>query len=164
MAQNLHSVPIGGVMVSDDPEDILVVYGLGSCVVICLYDPHLRVGGMMHALLPTSTRTKKVTSSPAKFVDQGISWIMNALIRYKVNQRQLKAYVCGGAQMITAPGFNDQLNIGDRNVEAARRVLRKAGIRIAGESTGGTAGRTVRLDIATGQVTVRSLGKNEQTL
>jgi chemotaxis protein CheC len=43
-------------MIETVPDEVLVAYGLGSCVAVCLYDPAARVGGMLHALLPHRPR------------------------------------------------------------------------------------------------------------
>lgn len=32
--------------VSSNPEDVLCILGLGSCVGLCLYDPRKKIGGM----------------------------------------------------------------------------------------------------------------------
>jgi len=80
------------------------------------------------------------------------------------SRRRLIVHLCGGAQMLSAPGFNNSLNIGERNVLAAEESLRTSGFRIRSRATGGRTGRTVRLYIASGQVTVKSVGQGEQPL
>ncbi len=188
MVENLRPVPISEIIVSAELDDVLVVYGLGSCVVICLYDPLAQVGGMLHALLPTSIngnnnnnnnaggmlhslwsgstrgKNKKAVGKPTKFVDQGVPLLINSLVELGARPSRLVAQVCGGARMLTASGFNGSLNIGRRNVLAAKTALQAANLEIWGRSTGGHIGRTVKLYIASGQVTVKTLGKKERTL
>ena len=48
------TVDISDMKVSTNPEEILVTYSLGSCVGVVLYDPVVRVGGMIHCMLPLS--------------------------------------------------------------------------------------------------------------
>ena len=43
--------------------DILVTFALGSCVGICLYDPHMKLGGLSHILLPDSTAQKPLSAN-----------------------------------------------------------------------------------------------------
>ena len=43
------SVGLGERVVSRDPQDILVAYGLGSCLGIGMIDPVARVCGLLHA-------------------------------------------------------------------------------------------------------------------
>jgi len=45
-------VEISDARVSTDPEELLVTYALGSCMGVCLYDPAIPIGGMLHCLLP----------------------------------------------------------------------------------------------------------------
>ena len=48
-------------------------------------------------------------------------------------------------------------SIGDQNVEAARKALQERKIPIIFEDTGGSAGRSVTFDNATGKVSVKTL-------
>ena len=48
------------------------------------------------------------------------------------------------------------MKIGDANVNAVVRALQGAGIRIAGQDVGGTHGRRVEFDFASGKMTVQS--------
>ena len=164
LVKNLRSVPIGGIVVSDNPQDVLVAYGVGSCVAICLYDYEARLGGMLHALLPTAPN-ERARSQPAKFVDQGLPMLINSLQELGGEPSRMVAQLCGGAQVLNAPGFDNQLlSIGERNVRAAEKALDVVGVRRNGRATGGTVGRTVRLYIADGQVTLRGLGQKEQPI
>jgi chemotaxis protein CheD len=156
-------VPIGEMMTSADPDDVLVVYGVGSCVVVCLHDPVTRVGGVLHALLP-GLNWHRAGGKPTKFVDQGVPLLLKSLIALGAKPARLQAHVCGGASMITATGFNDMMNIGERNVQAAQMALQAAGLKIDAQATGGQNGRTVKLRIADGQVTLKMLGEEEKIL
>ncbi len=164
MVKNLRPVPVGEMVTSADPDDVLVVYGLGSCVVVCLHDPLVRVGGILHALLPTPVRHNGLAGRPTKFVDQGLPLLIEALVALGAKPTRLTARLCGGARMVTAPGFNDWLNIGQKNVLAAEMALQAGGLRVQARAIGGHAGRTVKFYIANGRVTVRSLEQEEQVL
>ena len=50
--------------------DSLTTLGLGSCIGACLYDPVAKVAGMLHFMLPDSTRIKS-NQNTAKFGDTG---------------------------------------------------------------------------------------------
>jgi chemotaxis protein CheD len=189
MAENLRTVPIGEMVVTDalsqgtQSDEILVAYGLGSCVAVCLYDPVVRVGGMLHALLPTAAFLtdpashlppfgdaapasvgERSRANPTKFVDQGVPLLIETLLARGAKRTRLRTYLGGGARMLAAPGFEDVLNIGERNVLFAKSALRSARLRIWGQSTGGHVGRTLRLYIDTGQVTVKTMGHSERIL
>ncbi len=172
MAENVLAVPISEIIVSDNADDILVAYGLGSCVAVCVYDPIARVGGMLHALLPqasnpiTRGKSKRGASTrKAKFVDQGVPMLIEEISALGGRRSRLIVRLCGGAQVLSAPGFDgDRLKIGERNVLAAESALSGLGLKVDAQDTGGQIGRTVKLHIANGQLIVRSLGRGERVL
>jgi chemotaxis protein CheD len=162
----VHSVSIGELVVSKNPEDTLVAYGLGSCVAVAMYDPTKKVAGMIHSLLPQASKTSNNSGAKtvAKFVDEGIPLLVESIQKAGASKNRLVVYLCGGAQMLTAPGFKNSLNIGQRNVETAEVVLKASGFRVQARSTGGNAGRTVRMQVDTGEITVKTLGEGEKVL
>ena len=164
MAENLRTVSIGELIVSSAPEDVLIAYGLGSCVAVCVYDPVARVGGMLHALLPSASAANQADGTPAKYVDQGVPLLVDSILQHGAQRRRLVVRLAGGAQVLTIPGMDGALDIGKRNVRAAEETLQALGLRIHAQATGGNAGRTVKLYVANGQVTVKSLGQPEQLL
>ncbi|MGH7734590.1 MAG: chemotaxis protein CheD, partial [Gemmatimonadales bacterium] len=56
------------------------------------------------------------------------------------------------------------VQMGERNVVASRQALAAAGIPILAEATGGTAGRSVRLRVADGSVSIRTLADGTRDL
>ncbi|MGQ9653162.1 MAG: chemotaxis protein CheD [Thermodesulfobacteriota bacterium] len=66
-------VGIAELQVSADPSETLVACSLGSCIGIAIYDPEVRVGGMLHFILPDSSMApQKAGTKPAMFADTGI--------------------------------------------------------------------------------------------
>ena len=53
------------------------------------------------------------------------------------------------------------MEIGARNEAAVRAALLQAGIPVTASATAGSVGRTVRVHVATGSVTVREAGSKE---
>ncbi len=47
---NKHIVGIADMKIAR-AEGVLITYALGSCVGICLYDPFIKLGGMVHIML-----------------------------------------------------------------------------------------------------------------
>lgn len=118
---------------------------------------------MLHALLPSAASSRD-SGNVTKFVDKGVPMLLQEMEKAGAKKRRLDVYMCGGAQMLTAPGFNNTLNIGDRNVAAAEVVLKDLGLRLLTQDTGGNSGRTVKLLVSTGKITVRTLGQGEKPL
>ncbi|MHB8157666.1 MAG: chemotaxis protein CheD [Desulfocucumaceae bacterium] len=135
----------------------LITLGLGSCVGVSLYDPVKKIGGLLHIMLPDSTQFNNITKQ-AKFADLGIPLIIKEMQALGVSLNRLQAKLVGGAQMFSGLDEKMTLNIGHRNAEKSREVLKKIGIRILVEEVGGNRGRTMILDTMTGQVTIRTLG------
>ena len=128
--------------------------------------PSRGLGGMLHALLPTDTHHGALhhQSKPTKYVDTGVALLSAAFQTRGGRRHRTHAYLCGGARMLSAPGFEDVSDIGDRNIQAARSALIAARYAITAEATGGRAGRTVRFSIATGEITIKTLKQGEWIL
>lgn len=135
----------------------LITLGLGSCVGVTLYDPVTRVGGLLHIMLPDSTQFNNITK-PAKFADLGIPLLVAGIKNHGGRINNLQAKIAGGAQMFS--GLNDKfiINIGERNIDMARKTLISLGIKIAAEEVGGNKGRTIMLDTVNGLVMIRTVG------
>lgn len=142
-------VGIGEYQLATNP-DILMTIGLGSCVGIALYDPVKRVGGLSHIMLPDSTSFKGEQKA-GKFADLALPKMVAELQQRQ--KLQLVAKIAGGASMFPFTKTTPQTQIGARNVEAVERVLKELGIPILAADTGGSAGRTMWLDLE--QMTLR---------
>jgi len=156
------AVGLGEAKVSRDPEEVLVAYGLGSCVGIGMFDPVTRVAGLLHAVLPEHVGEPK-TNSP-KYVDTGVAHLLALMENAGAKRTTLLVRMAGGANMLTTPGLKQVFNIGDRNVAAARLTLAANALTIRAEDVGGHAGRTVRLYPGDGRMTVRVLGTRERDI
>ena len=159
--ERVKSAGLGQIAVSNEPDDILVAYGLGSCVAVVGYDPAARVGGLLHALLPFH---RDGDANMAKFVDTGIPLLVRQMEKLGADRCRTVWYVVGGAEMLHMTGLSPDFNIGARNSEAARTVMAREGLPVKRTDVGGTAGRTVKLNLRNGTVTVRVLGQGEKAL
>jgi chemotaxis protein CheD len=139
-------------------SDSIITLGLGSCVGVVLYDKSTGTAGMLHAMLPDSTKIRN-NSNRAKFVDTGIDDLIALLQRKGVRTSNLVAKIAGGAQMFNFSSSFEISGIGARNVEAAKEKLKAYGIRIIAEDTGLDYGRTIEFYPDTGRLEVRAVGK-----
>ncbi len=135
----------------------LITLGLGSCIGLSLYDPKLKVGGLLHIMLPDSTQFSRVTN-PAKFADLGIPVMVKALLQRGAVINRLEAKLVGGAQMFSGADEKFMLNIGKRNAESTLKILKEMNIKVKAKEIGGNRGRTMILDLNNGQVTIRTIG------
>ena len=141
----------------------ITTLGLGSCVGIVLFDSVRKIGGLAHIMLPDSTKVKK-NENVAKFADTGIDALIIQMEKAGANRSGLTAKIAGGAQMFAFSSSNDMLRIGERNVEATKLKLRQLGIRILAEDTGLSYGRTIKFYPATGELYIKSVGKEIKIL
>jgi chemotaxis protein CheD len=152
----LRVVDIAAMLISDNPNDVLVTYSLGSCVGLSLYDPELRLGGIIHCMLPLSSIDKaKADANPFMFADAGISKMLQTLFNMGAVRRRLVAKAAGAAAPLDEKGL---FRIGERNHAVMRKILWKNEILLAAEAVGGTAPRTMYLRICDGKLTIRSKG------
>ena len=145
------------------PQDVLVTLGLGSCVAILLHDRVARVGGLAHALLPEPALARD-RSNPSKFAATAVPLMVEELAAMGGRAGRLEARLVGGASMFTTLMVPGSLNMGERNVRAAREALRQAGIPILGEEVGGDYGRSVRFTVGEGRTVVSSVGRPDVVL
>lgn len=131
----------------------LVALGVGSCIVITFYDPMLKVGAMAHTMLPDSTKSG-LTSNPFKFADLAIDAMIRKIESLGSQRQNMEAKIVGGANMFPSLG-HASLKTGEESVLAIKEKLRKEGISLTGEVVGGSVGRSVEFDTASGILTVR---------
>lgn len=146
-------------VVAGDGE--LVSLGLGSCVAICLHDPVAQVAGMAHILLPNKSLSR-TTDNPAKFPQSAVPLLVERMVALGADRARLTARLVGGASMFGNLTPSGAVQMGERNVVASRQVLKDEGIKVSREATGGTIGRSVRLQANDGSLWVRTLVKGEQ--
>jgi len=138
--------------------------GLGSCVGITLFDSLTHVGGMAHIMLPSSDIVKIGNINQAKYADTAIPLLIDQMVRLGARKGGITAKIAGGAQMFQFQTQNDMMRIGPRNVEATKDVLKKLGITIIGEDTGGNFGRTIEFDTVSGKLFIKTANKGVNEL
>lgn len=132
---------------------ILCALGIGSCVVICMYDPVRKIGGMAHVMLPQGEPGK---SNGGKYANTAIPLLVDLMEKHGAEKRNLEVKIIGGAQMFNLNNAEDLMRIGIRNVETAVRVLNGLGLTVKAASTGGNYGKSVFLDTETGRIFYRT--------
>jgi chemotaxis protein CheD len=137
--------------------DVLVTLGLGSCIAIVLHDPVSRVGGMAHVLLPSRSLSRAV-ENPGRFPQSAVPALIEQMAALGADPRRLTARLAGGASMFANLVPAGSIQMGERNVIAAREVLNRHAVPIIGEAVGGSRGRSVWFSPADGVLRVRAVG------
>ena len=147
-------VGISDIKVSGNPEDILVTYALGSCISIAVYDPKVKVGGLLHFMLPDSTLdADKARERAAMFADTGIPILFKSCYSIGAEKKRMVVKVAGGASILDDGNY---FRIGQKNITAMRKIFWRNNVLIDGEDTGGNCNRTVRLELAGGRCLIKS--------
>lgn len=159
-----HRIVVGlaELAVSNNPSAVLTTYSLGSCLGIAVYDPVVKVGGLLHAMLPDSKiDPAKAAAQPGMFLDTGLPALLQEVTEMRADRRRLRIYVVGGAQIMDD---NNVFNIGGRNRAAAAEFLRRENLHADAVHVGGHVNRTVYLAIQTGLVKLKVSGLQNEVI
>lgn len=150
----VQTVDIADFKVSADPRVELITYSLGSCIGVSIWDPKVQVGGLLHFMLPDSKISPaKARQKPAMFADIAIPLLFRSAYELGAIKSRMVVKIAGGAKFFdTGPS----MDVGKHNYVTLRKIFWRNGVLIEGEHIGDHISRTMRLDIATGQVTVEN--------
>ena len=138
---------------------VLVTYALGSCIGLCFHDPRLKLGALLHIMLPINMETGR--THPLKYADTGIRETLRQMEAKGAVRSRMTVKIAGGAKMFEIAGSSGLGNIGQRNIESVNTILKRENIRLLGQEVGGKIARTMFFDIASGQACVRSYGQKD---
>ena len=159
---NVINVGMADLNIAKSP-DSLTTLGLGSCIGLTLYDPVTKIGGLVHYMLPDSTKLKN-NSNIAKFGDTGIRELYKKMIEKGASPTRMVAKIAGGAKMFEVSGLSSVGNVGERNAEEAKIILKELKVRLVAEDTGLNYGRTVVLNCENGEYLIKSVGKPQKVI
>ncbi len=174
MAVLEQSVNLGEVKYSQN-EDVLVCYGLGSCVGVVIYDSYTKIAAMGHVVLPTNSKGDQntqatsyfaVDKSPARYADSGVWYLFENLLKKGAKKNNLKAKIAGGASVLAIPIFDKGSNaeIGQRNLSIVKKVLDEIKVPLVAEDVGGNKGRTMRFYNEDARVEISTVGAIKKLL
>lgn len=139
-------------------QGTLITYALGSCIGLCFHDPKLRLGALLHIMLPLNMEAGR--THPLKYADTGIKETLKQMEAKGALRSRMTVKIAGGAKMFEVSG-SGLGNIGQRNIESVHAILKRENIRLVAENVGGTVARTLLFDVGTGQGCIRSYGQKD---
>lgn len=143
-------------------EGLLTTHGLGSCVGVSLYDPDLKLGGLIHIMLPDSTiNPEKARNNPLLFADTGLLLLLQEFRQHGGVLSRSLVRLAGGA---STQGENDLFHIGKRNSATIRKLLWRKQVNVQAEDIGGNDSRTMMLDVLDGTLMIRIPGQDPKSL
>jgi len=141
----------GRIFVSAEPCTVRTI--LGSCVAVCMWDPHLGVGGVNHFVLPYSVENGEHS---LRYGNVAVKRLIEKLLALGSTKQTLQAKLFGGACVLGA--FRDKRNhLGMKNVQTALSLLAEERIPVVAEDVGGEQGRKVIFQTHDGAAWVRRL-------
>lgn len=155
-------VGMADMKVTSRAEASLITYALGSCIGVTLYDPLIKVGGLLHFMLPDSKiALEKACLNPWMFATTGIPKFFQEAYRLGAEKHRLIVRVVGGAQVMDDAKLFD---IGKKNYMTLREIFRMNYLPIHAEDVGGSVHRTIRLEVSSGRLFVKTSGGEEKEL
>ncbi|MDZ4674360.1 MAG: chemotaxis protein CheD [Gemmatimonadota bacterium] len=155
-------VRLGEFTVRKSPAQ-LVTLALGSCVAVVLHDAESGVAGLAHAMLPAPGNEREPLPE-GRYVVSAVPAMLREMAALGASPSRTTGRLIGGASMFAALAGQGVMQIGERNLIAARRALEEAGIPITGEATGGDYGRSLEVQLPGGTVTITSYAHDPEQL
>jgi chemotaxis protein CheD len=145
-------IGLGEIVVSNQIEDVLKTYALGSCIGITVYSAARKVGAMGHIVLPRPLDFQSGNEKPGNYASTGVPLLINKIcFDYKCLKSELKVSLFGGA---SSSNEKDLFQIGKRNTAEVIKLLKHLNMEYITTDIGGAFSRTIEMDILTGIVKV----------
>jgi chemotaxis protein CheD len=139
-------------------SDEAITTVLGSCISACIRDPVAGVGGMNHFMLPEDTTQGKSAwldedaGLATRYGSFAMESLINGLLKLGARRERLEVKLFGGGHIL-----NVGIDVGERNIDFARRFVKTEGYVVAAEDVGLNVPRRVVYLPASGKVRVKHL-------
>lgn len=138
---------------------------LGSCVALCVWHPHLKIGGMSHCLLPTrrqgysgvrydAAAPEMHTELSGRYVDETFEIFFHEMARSGTARREYQLKVFGGGDMFELAD-KSTVTVGERNLQMMREIVGRESIAVTAQHVGGKGHRNVIFELWSGDCWVR---------
>lgn len=134
---------------------------LGSCISITMWHPRLKQGGMCHYMLPAHG-ARSLRRLDGRYADDAVELFLRELRSNHTKPEDYEVKVFGGGRMFRhqcSVKTPEIMEVGTRNIEAGRRLLREHGFRIQAEHLAGDGHRNVIFDIVSGNVWIKHVAE-----
>lgn len=138
----------GALYIGNEVEEIKTL--LGSCVAVTLWHPIDHLVGMTHIVLPAS-----LDKSGPRYATDAIAQLTHVINQHGYQSSEFEVGLYGGGVMFSVED-NSLIDVGRRNVEKTRGLLRQSGFRIKHSDVLGSVYRHVSINRETGQILLKS--------
>lgn len=150
----VHQLKTGELKVTSQ-GGVLETRGVGSCVVICLWCPRSKIGGMAHMLLPLSKGfDSSFQDSPGVFPDLAIPVLLKEMELEGGMRDHFQARLIGAGNMFPENGSGFLGDIGSHILLSVMKTLDENKIPVTNQCVGGNWGRRVTFQTETGEILI----------
>jgi len=143
-SSNTYHLEPGSIYVSTTGDVIRSV--VGSYIVVCTWDGVKRIGGALCFLYPKVGNREKRTAS---YGDVAIPHLINLMEKSGASRERMVAQIFGGGSRT-----KELFSLPKKSLKLARKLLSKNGIEVVSEDVGGSMGRKILFDTASGHAAV----------
>lgn len=127
-------------------EIVLQSKAIGSCVAIVAYDARKNIGALAHVMLPGRAPAKKKLGEKTKYAANAIDALVSQMGQLGSENGDIEVALVGGANILNR---KDDTICKD-NIESILALLKKRHLKVRAQAVGGTARRSVYLDVGRG--------------
>lgn len=124
---------------------------LGSCVSMVFWHPKALLGGMCHFLLPS--RKRPILALDGRYGDEALELVLREIKATNTRPEDYRIGIFGGGDMF--PQIAGKSQIGQQNVDAAKRLIKAHGLICHGAHAGGVGHRNLILDVWSGRIALK---------
>ncbi|OAQ20017.1 chemotaxis protein CheD [Thermosulfurimonas dismutans] len=132
---------------TDSLTEILYTPNLGACVAIGVVDPEAKLAGLLHYILPEARGLATPEGFTAFFAEEGLPAFFKEFKNRGGDLNKAKIVVAGGGRFRKTPKW---LDIGTKNVGAARYFFKRLGIFPLAEKVGDPFPRRIEVSLKEG--------------
>jgi chemotaxis protein CheD len=140
-------------------DAVLRASAIGSCVVVAIFVPDCRVGGMAHVMLPGASRGQD-SSARTRYAEDAMQEMMLKMANLGTKESRMYACLIGGGNLLG----DDHYTPGPETAQSLTEILRRMNIEPTAMEVGGTQRRSCSLDVGCGRVTYTVGDSTEHTL
>jgi chemotaxis protein CheD len=126
---------------------ILQSRAIGSCIAIVAYDATKNVGALAHIMLPGRAPARKEFEK-TKYAADAIDAILNKMTVLDSKKDDIEVFLIGGGNVLN----REDDTICKDNIESVLKLLSEKQLKVRAQAVGGTARRSVSLDVEHGIV------------
>ncbi|MBF0366965.1 MAG: chemotaxis protein CheD [Oligoflexia bacterium] len=136
-------------------QDILSTDGVGSCVVLCLWDPIRKIGAMAH--MSQASTDKGGAMRPFSFgscPELAIPFLLKRMLARGSLACDICVRIVGGGNMFYEIKEGSLMDIGTHIVHATLETLNQEGLHLTSSALGGKFGRSVQFSVDSGLIEI----------